>query len=108
EQVAAFQDENIVAGAFRNVAFGIEHDGFFAPAIDRFDLGQHVVEVIQGFDGGIERAVQVAHGGDRDDFQTSRVHLGGIKLDFVGDDDDRRFLTPERAEAKGTNASGHY
>ena len=63
-------DENIVAGALRDKAFGVEHDRLFKTRVQRLDFRQHVVEIVQRFDRRVDCTVQVACGGDSDNPHT--------------------------------------
>ena len=103
--MAFFDDEQIVAGAFGNEAFGVEHDGFFATGIVGFDLGQNIVEVIERLNGRIQRAVEIASGRDGDDVHATLVQLGRIKLNLVCDDDDRRIFAAVGIETERSRAA---
>jgi len=105
EQRAVFHNEQIVAGAFGHETFGVEHDGFFAAAVVRLDLGEDVVEIIQRLDGRVERAVQVARRRHGDDVQPALVIRRRIKLDLVRDDDDGRLFATARIQAKRAHAA---
>jgi len=45
---AVLRDENIVGRAFADKAEVIAHHGFLHAGVDRFPLGENVVEVIEG------------------------------------------------------------
>lgn len=107
QELVAFDDENVVAGAFGHEALGVEHDGFLATAVGRLDLGEDVVQVVERFDGRVQSAVQVARGGHGDDFEALAIILLGVKLDLVRDDDDRGVFAAVRVEAERARAAGH-
>ncbi len=77
------------AGAFGDVAFLIEHDRFGHAGVDGLDLGEDVVEIVQALDPRRERIGMSADHRRGDDRHPLFVHFRRIKLDGVGDNDDR-------------------
>lgn len=88
EDLATFDDEDVVARAFGDVALFVEHDAFFTPGLHGFDFGHDVVEVVEGFDLGAEGGRGGSAGGAGDEGESFFVALGRVKGDATGDDDD--------------------
>ena len=105
-QLAAADEEDVVAGALGDLALVVEHQGFEAAGVGPLDLGQDVVQVVERLDPRVERARVVAHRAGGDDLQAVLVELGGIEADGVGDDDDLRVGRLARVEAEAAGAAG--
>ena len=104
-QHAALDEEDVVAGAFGDLALVVEHQGFEAAGLDGLDLGQDVVEVVQRLDARIEGVGMVADRADRDDLQAVLVQFRRIEGDVVDDDDDLRIGRLARVEAEVAGAA---
>ena len=92
EEIAALEDENIVAGAFGDEALLVEHQALAGAGLVGLDLGQDVVEVIERLDLRAQRAGRDAARAAGDDVEAALVKLLGVKRDAGGDDDDARAL----------------
>lgn len=91
--VAVADDENIVGGALGDVAVVIEHDRLGHAGVGGFDFGENVVQIIQALDAWGDGVGMVAdHRGD-DDRHSLLIHLSGVHLNGVGDDEDRGLGT---------------
>ncbi len=99
-QLAVFDQEDVVAGAFRDVTFVVHHNGFFLALIGGFDLGEDVVEIIERFNSWREglRVVADCRGGDN--LHAVFVQFLRIHFDLVSDDDDLRVGRPADIEAE--------
>src|SRR5262245_12811490 len=105
EQLISFADENIIARTLRHEPFSVQHDCLLAAGVDRFDLGENVVQIVQRLDGRIQRAVQIPCRRHRDDVHPTLIKLRRIKLNFVRDHDDRRALALVRIQTQAARAS---
>lgn len=47
---STFHDEDIVAGTFGDITLMVKHQRFFASGVSSFDLGEDIVQVIEGLD----------------------------------------------------------
>ncbi len=103
---AVFDHEDVVAGAFADVAEVIEHDGFGDAGVVCFPLGHDVIEVVEGFDFGGEGVGVIADGGGGDDGHTVGVHSFGVHLDFVGDAEDGGSFAIFGGDAEVADAAG--
>src|SRR5262249_23172118 len=68
-------DEDVVAGALRDLALVVEHQGLDAAGADALDLGEDVVQVIERLDARIGRVGMVANRRGRDDVEAVIVEL---------------------------------
>jgi len=103
---AVLDDEDVVAGAFADVAEVVKHDGFGDAGIERFPLGHDVVEVVETLDLGGEAVGVIADDRGGDDGHAGLVHLLGVHLDLVGDDGGDGFAAVEGGDAKRASAAG--
>ena len=72
---AALDDEDVVAGTLGHLALVVEHQRFQAAGLDRLDLGQDVVQIVQRLDARVEGVGVVADRGGGDDLQAVVVQL---------------------------------
>ena len=103
---AVFGDEDVVAGAFGDVALFVEHDALFATGLDGLDFGHDVVEVVEGFDLGAEGSGGGATGGAGDEVEAFFVAFRGVQRDGAGDDDDAGAGALEGVQAEGADTAG--
>ena len=104
---AVFGDEDVVAGAFGDVALFVEHDALFATGLDGLNFGHDVVEVVEGFDLGAEGSGGGATGGAGDEVEAFFVAFRGVQRDGAGDDDDAGAGALEGVQAEGADAAGN-
>ena len=105
EDLAVFDDEDIVAGTLADVAIDVEHDGLIAADIDGLNLGQNVVEVVEAFDARVEAGDGRAGAFGDDDAHALFVLVFGVELDLIGDADDAGDGALARVKAQGAVAT---
>ena len=98
-------DENVVAGAFCDVALVVEQEAFVVAAVKRFDFGENIVQIIQRFDHRRERGNAHAARRHRDEFNAVGVYFRRIQFDGIRDDNHRRFGAVARAEPEVAHAA---
>ena len=65
--------KDVVSGCLGYVAFVVKHNRFRHVVVQRLDLGQYVVEVVEALDLGRDGQGVIAHGRGADYFQETRV-----------------------------------
>ncbi len=79
-QSAIANNENIIPGAFGDMSLRIEHDCLDRTRVDRFDLRQDIIEIVQRFDRRAYRR-RIACVGVSDQLQPLAMNLLGIQLE---------------------------
>ncbi len=108
EELAIFDDEDVVAGAFGDHAEVIEHEGFGDAGVDGLPFGQDVVEVVEAFDFGAGGVGVVAHDAGGDDGHAVFVGIFGVHLDVVGDDEDGGGVAIFGRDAEVADTAGDH
>src|SRR5678815_2284972 len=88
-QHAVLHDPDVVRGPFGDVAGLVEHDRLVDARLDRLDLGENVVEVVEGLDLRVEAVGPVAPGRRDRAPQPLGMLLLRVELYRRGDDVDR-------------------
>jgi len=107
-QVFPLHVEDVVPRAFRHHPFGVQHDRFRRVGEVGLDLGQDVVEVVQGFDVRIQRLRDVPSGGRDGHAQSLFVEGFRIERDGIRDDDHGGARTFPRVQSQVSHAAGHH
>ncbi len=106
EQFAMADDEEVVGGAFGDVALGIEQDGFVGAGVVGFDPGEDVVEVVEAFDSGVEAVGWQAAGGGNDQVGALVSCAGVDHVEVVTDDGQAGLMALPRVDAQRARAAG--
>jgi hypothetical protein len=103
--LAFFDDEDVVSGALGNVALLVEHEAFHGTRLEGFDFGHDVVEVVERLNLRAQARGGGSTGATGDDFEALGVVFFRVEFDARGDDEHRRSGAKVRVETKVAHAT---